>query len=133
MRADTIYKNRRFYTENRTVPWAEAVAIEGRNLIAVGTESDCTAFADEKTRIIDLGGRVVLPGLIDGHTHPITVARTHRRIQIPLTHDLEELLANLIVLNKNIFETPAEEIAGVDAQLVIYEGKERIVTSNLGQ
>ena len=133
MRADTIYKNRRFYTENRTVPWAEAVAIEGRNLIAVGTESDCTAFADEKTRIIDLGGRVVLPGLIDGHTHPITVARTHWRIQIPLTHDLEELLANLIVLNKNIFETPAEEIAGVDAQLVIYEGKERVVTSNLSQ
>lgn len=74
-----------------------------------------------------------MPGLIDGHTHPITVARTYWRIQIPLTHDLEELLANLIVLNKNIFETPAEEIAGVDAQLVIYEGKERIVTSNLGQ
>lgn len=69
MRADTIYKNGRFYTENRTAPWAEAVAIEGRNLIAVGTESDCTAFADEKTRIIDLGGRVVLPGLIDGHLH----------------------------------------------------------------
>ena len=69
MRADTIYKNGRFYTENRTVPWAEAVAIEGRNLIAVGTESDCAAFADEKTRIIDLGGRVVLPGLIDGHLH----------------------------------------------------------------
>ena len=42
-------------------------------------------------------------------------------------------LANLIVLNKNIFETPAEEIAGVDAQLVIYEGKERVVTSNLSQ
>ena len=53
MRADTIYKNGRFYTENRTVPWAEAVAIEGRNLIAVGTESDCAAFADEKTRIQD--------------------------------------------------------------------------------
>ena len=53
MRADTIYKNGRFYTENRTVLWAEAVAIEGRNLIAVGTESDCAAFADEKTRIQD--------------------------------------------------------------------------------
>ena len=81
MRADTIYKNGSFYTENKTAPWAEAVAIEGKNLIAVGTESDCTAFADEKTRIIDLGGRVVLPGLIDGHTHPITVARTYWRIR----------------------------------------------------
>ena len=40
MRADTIYKNGRFYTENKTAPWAEAVAIEGKNLIAVGTESD---------------------------------------------------------------------------------------------
>ena len=95
MKADTIYKNGRFYTENKEAPWADAVAIEGKKLIAVGSEEDCSAFADEGTKVVDLGGRVVLPGLIDGHTHPITVARTHWRVRMPLTHDREELLANI--------------------------------------
>ncbi|MBQ9014678.1 MAG: amidohydrolase family protein, partial [Firmicutes bacterium] len=40
-------------------------------------------------------------------------------------------LANLVVLNKDIFKTPAEEIAGVDAELVIYEGQARRITSSL--
>ena len=95
MKADKIYKNGRFYTENTAQPWAEAVAIKGKELIAVGDEADCTAFAGEATEVVDLGGRVVLPGLIDGHTHPITVARTHWRVRMPLTHDREELFANI--------------------------------------
>lgn len=95
MSADRIYRNGRFYTENPSAPWAEAVAIRGRELAAVGTEAECMALADEKTQVVDLGGKVVIPGLIDGHTHPITVARTHWRVRMPLTHDREELFANI--------------------------------------
>lgn len=95
MKAEKIYRNGRFHTGDPDSPKAQAVAIRGKKLIAVGTEESCIAFADENTEIVDLGNRVVLPGLIDGHTHPITVAMTFWRVRMPLTHDRDELFENI--------------------------------------
>jgi predicted amidohydrolase YtcJ len=49
--------------------WAEAVAVRGNRIVAVGSNAEVTALADRNTKRIDAGGRVVIPGFNDAHTH----------------------------------------------------------------
>jgi len=57
------------FTSDTTRPWAEAVAIRGERIVAVGTTADVRRLAGSRTRIIDVGGRVVVPGFNDAHDH----------------------------------------------------------------
>lgn len=68
-RADTIIVHARIYTVNPQEPWAEAVVIRGEKILAVGDEKATAAYRDSQTRIIDAGGRLVLPGFTDCHIH----------------------------------------------------------------
>jgi predicted amidohydrolase YtcJ len=69
VKVDLILMNGRIWTGNKKQPWAEAVAAQGERLIAVGTTAQIKKFADARTRIIDLQGKLALPGFIDDHTH----------------------------------------------------------------
>ncbi|HEX7807745.1 MAG TPA: hypothetical protein VF608_03450, partial [Thermoanaerobaculia bacterium] len=51
--------------------FAQAVAIEGNKIKAVGTTAQISALADPATRVIDLQGKLVIPGINDAHTHPL--------------------------------------------------------------
>jgi hypothetical protein len=64
-----ILSNGRFWTGVPATPWAEAVAIRGERIIAVGKRADVAKLASPTTRTIDLGGKLALPGFIDDHTH----------------------------------------------------------------
>ena len=66
-----VLKNGRFATGDTRVPAAEAVAIRDGRFSAVGTERDVMAASDPGARVIDVGGRTVIPGLIDSHIHTI--------------------------------------------------------------
>jgi len=67
--ATTILLNGRVYTLNPRQPWAEAVAISGDKILAVGSVKDMASYRDASTRVIDLDGRLVLPGFTDCHIH----------------------------------------------------------------
>jgi predicted amidohydrolase YtcJ len=69
--ADAILRNGRITTLDRTRPQATALAIKDGLFAAVGAEADVMALQGEATRVIDLGGRRVIPGLNDSHTHVI--------------------------------------------------------------
>ncbi|RYF93284.1 MAG: amidohydrolase, partial [Caulobacteraceae bacterium] len=68
---DLVLHGARVRTLDRGNPDAEAVAVKDGLFTAVGAERDVLATAGPRTRIIDLGGRRVIPGLIDSHTHVI--------------------------------------------------------------
>ena len=51
--------------------WQEALAVSGREIAVVGSSAEVRALVDEHTQVVDLSGRVVLPGLYDMHVHPI--------------------------------------------------------------
>ncbi len=73
--AETIFLNGRFYTADDQRPWAEAVAVRGGRFVRVGGTAEVRALARPGTRLVDLRGRLVLPGLVDAHTHPSLEAR----------------------------------------------------------
>jgi predicted amidohydrolase YtcJ len=67
--ASTILLNGRVYTLNPRQPWAEAVAIRGDRILAVGSMKDISSYRDPSTKVLDLSGRLVLPGFTDCHIH----------------------------------------------------------------
>ena len=95
MAIDKILINGKIYTENPEMPWAQAMAIDGKKLAYVGDDDGAKALAGDDTQIIDLAGKTVIPGLLDGHTHPAIVSKTHWFVRAPLTYDKDELMANI--------------------------------------
>src|SRR6266436_3295562 len=75
--ADVLIVNGRVATLNPRQPDAAAIAIRGDRIVGVGSEGELNSFRDEKTRIIDAGRRIVIPGIIDGHTHFIRGGLTY--------------------------------------------------------
>jgi predicted amidohydrolase YtcJ len=67
--ADLLLLNGHIYTSNPNQPWAQAIAIGGGKIIAVGTNDAVSKYKGSVTKIIDLGGRMAMPGIIDDHTH----------------------------------------------------------------
>ncbi len=69
--ADVLFTNARVYTVNPAQPWAEAVAVKGNEIVYVGDVAGAAAHVGKNTRRQDLGGRLMLPGFIDSHVHPV--------------------------------------------------------------
>jgi len=72
--ADTILVNGKIVTVDDRFAIAQAVAIKGTRIIAVGRNNDIRKLAGGNTREIDLEGRTVIPGLLDGHSHWVRAA-----------------------------------------------------------
>jgi predicted amidohydrolase YtcJ len=68
---DTILINGKILTADDNFTTREAIAIQGSSIAAVGRTADIRKLAGPKTRVIDLRGRTVIPGLIDSHLHGI--------------------------------------------------------------
>ncbi len=66
---DRILAGGEIWTGDPDRPWAEAIAIEGDSILAVGTEGEIRSLAGARTRITELGGRFAMPGFLDTHTH----------------------------------------------------------------
>lgn len=68
--ADLVLKNGTIYTVNDKLPWATCLAIRGNKIVAVSKNNrDAKKFIGKSTRVIDLEGKFVLPGIIDAHVH----------------------------------------------------------------
>lgn len=93
---DTIFVNGKILTVDKQSSVAEAIAIGGDRISAVGPTAQVRALAGAKTRIVDLEGRTVIPGLIDSHIHAIRDGLTYaRRIDWANVRSLPEALETL--------------------------------------
>jgi predicted amidohydrolase YtcJ len=67
--ADLVLLNGNVFTSDTSNPTAKAIAIKSERILAVGSNEEIKKLADAKTRLIDLGGRTVVPGFNDAHFH----------------------------------------------------------------
>lgn len=79
-RADVIFQNAHIYTPNG---WASALAISKGAIVAVGDAAAVASHKTASTRVIDLKGQTVLPGLHDMHVHPVGAGIDRSRCAIP--------------------------------------------------
>jgi len=79
---ELVITNARIHTQDAAHHIVGALAVRGRTILAIGSDADMLALAGPETRIVDLGGRVVLPGLIDAHTHPAQSAQDFEKCDL---------------------------------------------------
>ena len=89
---DLIVHNGKVVTADARFTVADAMAVEGGKVVAVGTSQQVLATKGDATELIDLGGKTVLPGLIDSHVHPTGAAMTEFDHPIPEMESVADVL-----------------------------------------
>ena len=70
--ADLVFRNGAVYTVDGARSWAQAVAVSGGKIAFVGTDAAAKPWIGTATKVVDLGGKMLLPAFHDSHVHPIS-------------------------------------------------------------
>lgn len=93
--ADIVFKNGNVYTVNERQPRAQAIAVKDGKIVFVGSNAAAKAYEGNATRIIDLGGNTVVPGLTDAHYHLAGVGAREMEFNLEGTTSLDDFLAKV--------------------------------------
>ncbi|MDZ4277091.1 MAG: amidohydrolase [Erythrobacter sp.] len=93
MAVEMIVTNARVLTMDAGRPRAEAVAVAGGKIVAVGSAAEVASLAGPETRVIDAGGRTLLPGFVESHLHLVLGGNELVQLQIGGVHGFEALKA----------------------------------------
>jgi hypothetical protein len=99
---DLLLLNGAVYTVDAVRRWAQAVAVTGGVISAVGTDADLRELAGPRTEVIDLAGRMLLPGFQDAHVHPASAGHEMLRCNLSEAYSLdayEEIVAEYVSAN----------------------------------
>lgn len=80
--ADLIITGAKIWTVDKTMPSAEAVAVLGERIVAVGSSADVDAWRGPHTRVIDAAGKLLLPGFNDAHVHFVSGGKQLDSVQL---------------------------------------------------
>ncbi len=107
---DLVLINSRVHTVDDTNPTAAAIAIRDGRFVAVGSDEEIRALAGARTRVEDLGGATVVPGLIDAHNHLLATGRMLREVRLYDTRSIPEIVERVAARVREI--PPGEWVVG---------------------
>ena len=93
--ADIVYRNGQIYTVNSSLPWAQAVAIKDDRFLFVGKDENVAAYIGPKTRVVDLWGKMAMPGLHDAHQHLLKAQMRNIDCKIPPASKVDQIISAL--------------------------------------
>src|SRR6266576_1233804 len=93
--ADIIVVHGHVYTENPKQPWAQAVAIYRGKIVAVGDDPEIERRRGMGTKVINAGGKLVLPGIVDCHVHFLDGSLSLGRVNLEGSKDLADIQKKL--------------------------------------
>ena len=93
--ADLAFRNGQVYTANERQPRVQAVAVKGHMIVYAGDNGGLRRFIGPNTRIVDLRGATMLPGLTDAHMHLSGVGSREMTLNLEGTNTLAEFLAKV--------------------------------------
>ena len=109
-KADMVINNGIIYTMDDFYPLAEAVAIRDGKIIAVGSEYAVGPYIGSETKVLDLNGKTMVPGLIEGHGHFMGLGYAKMRLDLSTVNNYDELVD--MVADAEIDAEPGEWILG---------------------
>jgi predicted amidohydrolase YtcJ len=89
--ADIVYKNGFVYTVDDFMTSAQAFAIRDGKFLAIGSDEDMKAFTGKDTKVFDLDGEMVMPGIADTHIHALRGALTALGLAFPVTSSVDDI------------------------------------------
>jgi len=93
--ADLVFINGNIYTVNDKQPHAEAIAVKADRIVFVGSNAAAKNYQGANTRVIDLHGETVLPGMTDAHYHFLGVGQREMNLNLEGITNLEDFLAKV--------------------------------------
>ena len=91
--ADLVLHNGKVVTVDDAMPEAQAIAINGHTITAVGTNAEIGAYIGDATEVIDLDGRVAIPGFIEGHGHWMSLGRAQIILDLTTAANWDEIVS----------------------------------------
>ena len=91
--ADLVLRDGKIVTVDDTNPEAQALAVRGDEIIAVGTNDEVAAYIGEMTQVIELDGQLAIPGFIEGHGHFLGVGNAQMQLRLMDTQNWEEVVS----------------------------------------
>ena len=90
--ADLVLRNGTVVTVDEARPQASAIAVRDGRILAVGSNADVAAHVGERTRVIDLAGRLAIPGFIEGHGHFMGLGQSRMILDLTTATTWEEIV-----------------------------------------
>jgi predicted amidohydrolase YtcJ len=118
--AEVLFENGNFITLDPEIPRADALAVRGERILAVGSREDIEKYLGEETEVIDLEGATVVPGLIDAHEHFPDIGKRVQQVFLDETRSAAEALA--IVKRELEKIPPGEWLVGQGWHTVSWNG-----------
>jgi predicted amidohydrolase YtcJ len=89
---DSVFYGGTIYTLNEKNPQAEAIAVRGNRIVFVGLRRDAISLMDSKTKMIDLKGKILTPGFIEGHGHLMDVGYNEMNLNLAGLSSFDEVI-----------------------------------------
>ncbi|HKW02353.1 MAG TPA: amidohydrolase [Vicinamibacterales bacterium] len=90
--AELVLRNGRIVTVDDRLPEAQALAASGGKIVFIGTNADVARFVGPSTKVIDLGGQLAIPGLIEGHGHFTGIGENRINLDLMSTKSWDEIV-----------------------------------------
>ena len=91
-KADLVLMGGKVITVDEDIPDAEALAVKGTTILAVGTNKEIKKYIDNNTNVIDLKSKLVIPGFIEGHGHFISLGKALMELNLSKAQNWEEIV-----------------------------------------
>ncbi|HEY8437732.1 MAG TPA: amidohydrolase family protein, partial [Candidatus Limnocylindrales bacterium] len=93
--ADLLFTGGHVHTVDDSRPRAEAVAIRAERIVAVGSPEEVAELRGPRTRVVDLRGRLLVPGFQDAHVHPISAGVDRLQCDVRDSRGRDAVLATI--------------------------------------
>ena len=108
--AELILTHGKLVTVDETLPEAQALAARGGRIVAVGTDEEIERYRGPDTRVVDLGGKLAIPGFIEGHAHFLGLGRSLMIVDLKGAASWSEVVERVVAAAAQI--EPGEWIQG---------------------
>ena len=94
--ADLVVTNARIHTVDDARPMVAAMAIRNGTIVFTGSVREAMALRGATTRVVDMGGRTIIPGMVDAHAHLLGLGQSLRNVDLVGTKSLDEVIARVV-------------------------------------